>query len=263
MKYLFWVIAGIFLFSACNSGRTYDFSFSEEAVAEGDSVIELMIDSLPSYEALIQNTEKTNAAYQGANLIPARIVLSEDYDRAAVQTGMLIMDASYCRYHQRVQRLMEYQAILKDAFDRFDIPQQALVAAVEQLEYQPADADTVLQVLSDAYLQTTKEIRNSQRPALAALVITGAWLESSYLMCFDLKTQSQEFDTERKKRRLHLSLIYRMLGYVEGPYLPQIRQGMQEIITADSSGQSDQYVARVKQLRNESLNLTQAIADAD
>src|SRR6056297_1333229 len=99
MKQLLFLLIPVFSFWGCNSGGNYDFTYSGQSRHSGDSVILTMIDSLPGYKEVISGIEKTNTSFDNNLLVPKNFSLSSEMNTAAVQTGTLITDACYCRYH--------------------------------------------------------------------------------------------------------------------------------------------------------------------
>jgi hypothetical protein len=193
---------GCLLIFACGHKQESGFVIDENAI--GDT-IQLLPDSIPNYEDMIAPLEQANINFQEA-LMPEKIIMPENYEQIALQTGILLADLSYLRYFNRVNLSMEYAAELENRFLALDLPRDEILFAVEKIERNLYASDTLLQILNQAYTSVTSDLIQAQRSALAGLIITGIWLESNRLMLSDetvenesirnamLQTQCAEFD---------------------------------------------------------------------
>ena len=194
---------GCLLIFACGQKQESGFVIDENAI--GDT-IQLLPDSIPNYEDMIAPLEQANINFQ-AELMPEKIIMPENYEQIALQTGILLADLSYLRYFNRVNLSMEYAAELENRFLALDLPRDEILFAVEKIERNLYASDTLLLILNQAYTSVTSDLIQAQRSALAGLIITGIWLESNRLMLSDetvenesirnamLQTQCAEFES--------------------------------------------------------------------
>jgi len=199
-QYIF--IACCLLIFACGQKQKAEFIIDENAI--GDT-IQLLPDSIPNYEDMIAPLEQAKINFQ-AELMPEKIIMPENYEQIALQTGILLADLSYLRYFNRVNLSMEYAAELENRFLALDLPRDEILFAVEKIERNLYASDSLLLILNQAYSSVTSDLILAQRSALAGLIITGIWLESNRLMLSDetvenesirnamLQTQCAEFD---------------------------------------------------------------------
>ncbi|MDA3910401.1 MAG: hypothetical protein PF448_03470 [Bacteroidales bacterium] len=197
------LILGCLLIFACGHKQESAFVIDENAI--GDD-IQLLPNSIPNYEDMIAPLEHANINFQ-AELMPEEIIMPENYEQIALQTGILLADLSYLRYFNRVNLSMEYAAELESRFLALDLPRDEILFAVEKIERNLYVSDSLLQILNQAYTSVTSDLIQAQRSALAGLIITGIWLESNRLMLSDetvedesvreamLQTQCAEFES--------------------------------------------------------------------
>ncbi|MEA1873980.1 MAG: hypothetical protein U9N51_06070 [Bacteroidota bacterium] len=175
------------LIFACGQKQETEFIIDEDAIA---NTIQLLPDSIPNYEDMIAPLEHANINYQ-AELMPEKIIMPENYEQIALQTGILLADLSYLRYFNRVNLSMEYAAELENRFLALDLPRDEILFAVEKIERNLYASDSLLQILNQAYTSVTSDLIQAQRSALAGLIITGIWLESNRLMLADETVENE------------------------------------------------------------------------
>ncbi len=181
---------GFFLSSCQDKGKAvFDMDTSSQKVE-----IQLIPDSLPNYQDIIDLLSQAGIAYQ--TLVEADYLMPDVNEQIALQTGILIADLSYLRYFDKVNLSMQYAADLDERFLALDLPTEQIRQAVMDIEENMFNSDTSLMILNQAYTELTTQLIEAERSALAALIITGFWIETSHLMLNDKSVNKDELRNE-------------------------------------------------------------------
>ena len=182
------ILAFSFFLSSCqDKGKAvFDMDTSSQAPE-----FQLIPDSLPNYQDMIDLLSQAGIAYQ-KSLVEADYLMPNVNEQIALQTGILIADLSYLRYFDKVNLSMQYAADLDERFLALDLPTEQIRQAVMDIEENMFNSDTSLMILNQAYTELTTQLIEAERSALAALIITGFWIETSHLMLNDPSVNNEE-----------------------------------------------------------------------
>ncbi len=187
---LVWIACLVCFMVSCHNKPSKQFSLETNGMT---TVV--FPDTLPSYYDLISPLEKSGISYQ-AHLLEHCPEMSNSREQLAVQTGIIIADLAYLRYFERVSESKIYAQMLDKRLLTLNIPQTEVRKTVEQIENHIYSGDSLMIVLSSGFDELTADLIESQRSALASLLMTGAWIESSYLMLnTTLTNNTLDFDS--------------------------------------------------------------------
>ena len=100
---------------------------------------------------------------------------------AAINLGIYGADLSYTRMFDQIQKSISYLSSLKTLSDELGIPNDEGSMAVNRLEENMANKDSILQIITDTYANADAYLKESDRGNTAALVILGGWVEALYI----------------------------------------------------------------------------------
>jgi len=100
---------------------------------------------------------------------------------AAINLGVYGADLSYTRMFDQIQKSISYLSSLKTLSDELGIPNDKGSMAVNRLEENMANRDSILQIISDTYANADAYLKESDRGNTATLVILGGWVEGLYI----------------------------------------------------------------------------------
>ncbi|MFO7791313.1 MAG: hypothetical protein R6V32_12170 [Bacteroidales bacterium] len=168
---------------ACNNQNEPGFVFDAEESQKAN--IDSLIRSMPSYEDITMPMRKADINFQARLINTDPLPVPEKHSQTALQTGIMLSDMAYCRYFEQVHKAMFLSSQIEERMKHLHIPSGQMKQITIELESHMYSRDTVVNILSDAYAELTDGLIEGQRTALAGLIMTGAWIESSRLMLGD------------------------------------------------------------------------------
>ena len=99
----------------------------------------------------------------------------------ALNLGIYGADLSYTSIFDQTQPSMNYMACAKKLADALGITGAFTPETVDRLEKNVNNKDSLLQIVSDAYLTTDAYLKENERASTSALIIAGGWIEGLYI----------------------------------------------------------------------------------
>lgn len=114
--------------------------------------------------------------------------------KQAIMLGVYGADLSYVRLFEQIQLAINYLSSIKKLCDAIDIPQEQGSLAIQRMEKNIDNKDSLLQIISETYASTDSYLKDNGRGNTATFVILGGWVESLYIA-----TQIANFDNPSNK----------------------------------------------------------------
>ncbi len=99
----------------------------------------------------------------------------------ALNLGIYGADLSYTSIFDQTQPSMQYMGCSKKLADALGITGAFTPETVDRLEKNVNNKDSLLQIVSDAYLTTDAYLKENERASTSALIIAGGWIEGLYI----------------------------------------------------------------------------------
>ncbi len=133
---------------------------------------------------------------------------------AAINLGVYGADLSYTRMFNQIQKSISYLSSLKTLSDELGIPNDKGSLAVERLEDNMANRDSILQIISDTYADADAYLKESDRGNTATLVILGGWVEGLYIATSLAENTKNKLIIQRiAEQKYSLSNLVELLKY--------------------------------------------------
>jgi len=101
--------------------------------------------------------------------------------KQAIMLGVYGADLSYVRLFEQIQLAINYLTSIKKLCDAIDIPQEQGSYAIQRMEKNIDNKDSLLQIIAETYASTDSYLKDNGRGNTATFVILGGWIESLYI----------------------------------------------------------------------------------
>jgi hypothetical protein len=103
------------------------------------------------------------------------------YNSKALNLGIYGADLAYCVTYEEFQPMGAYVKTTKRLAEELNIPYAFDQTMMDKYSKFKDNKDSLTKVVYDSYNQVDKSLKGDERVGLAALVVTGSWLEGLYL----------------------------------------------------------------------------------
>ena len=138
--------------------------------------------AIPSPVEMANMIKQSGANYNKDLLNPKENVSKYTTNSSmALNLGIYGADLSYTSIFDQTQPSMQYMACSKKLADALGITGAFTPETVDRLEKNVNNKDSLLQIVSDAYLTTDAYLKENERASTSALIIAGGWIEGLYI----------------------------------------------------------------------------------
>jgi len=218
MRYLIFAFA-IFLFAACanDSGSKSDKSNKDSlptAESEHLKKIKKIFVNLPSPVEMNSILLKAGAKYHGEwlNGVENQSKYTTNVS-IALNLGVYGADLSYNRIFEQIQQTISYLSAIKKLATKLGIPQDEKYFAINRVEANLDNRDSLLQIIMDIYSATDEYLKDNDRGSTAAFVLVGGWIETLYiaLNTVDLKNPNPDLLRRIAEQKFSLDNLAELL----------------------------------------------------
>lgn len=110
----------------------------------------------------------------------------------ALNMGVYGADLSYARIFNQVQVSINYLSVIRDLTDALQIDRSDKDASLENIEKHVNNRDSMLQAISKIYGNVDSYLKENNRQRIAALIVTGGWIEANYLILNSINLDSPD-----------------------------------------------------------------------
>jgi hypothetical protein len=179
------ILALILVISSCGTSEKKS-TESEEFAQAQDSLkktIQDVVYGIPKPTEIPYLIQQTGAEYNQTLINPR--TKSEQYanrtEKAALNLGVYTADIGYLSSYDKTQDAIEYLNTCKALADNLGVIGSFDLELLQQFEANIANKDSLAALLDRTQAQTEKFLKDDQRNKLAALVVTGSFIEGLYL----------------------------------------------------------------------------------
>ena len=188
------VLAGLFVFSlilaSCRSGVKGDnkeadslaVSGSDAAVYEDLKQAEKIFYTLPSPLESAMLIKSAGAVFEESLLNPVENTNNYNTNKSmALNLGIYTCDLSFASLYDQTQLIINYMNAAKKMADGLGILDAISDDDIEKLEANIHDMDVIMDIVSQTYMNSNSYLEENGQPAIAAIVLTGGWIEGLYI----------------------------------------------------------------------------------
>ena len=116
-------------------------------------------------------------------------------------------DLSYARIFNQVQVSINYLSVIRDLTDALQIVQSNSSFSIDDIEKHMNNRDSLLQAISKIYGDVDSYLKENHRERVAALIVTGGWVEANYLVLNSIDVNNPDTSILNKIAEQKFSLL--------------------------------------------------------
>ena len=138
--------------------------------------------SLPSPIETAMLIKRAGAKYNEALLNPTTNASNYTTNKSmSIAMGVYGADLSYASIFDQTQTVMKYMATSKKIADALGLLSSIDQNIIKRMENNVNDRDSIIRIISETFMNSNSSLKEDNRPALAALILTGGWIEGLYI----------------------------------------------------------------------------------
>lgn len=154
--------------------------------------------SLPSPIETAMLIKRAGAKYNEALLNPTSNASNYTTNKSmALAMGIYGADLSYASIFDQTQTVMKYMATSKKLADALGLLSSIDQNIIKRMEANVNDRDSIIRIISETFMNSNSSLKEDNRPALAALILTGGWIEGLYIATQVTKSSKDKELVER------------------------------------------------------------------
>jgi len=211
------VLIGILSACGSDSGAEKDEAEETELAAESTTKkAQKILYSLPSPIETASMIKKTGANYNKDILNPIENV--SEYVTLiskALNMGVYGADLSYASVFDQTQESMFYLSCVKKLADGLGITNAFNENIVGRMQANMSNQDSILQIVSDSYMESDAYLKENERANTSALIIAGGWIEGLYIAT-KIANSSKKNDELIRRVAEQKSTLSNLISMLEG-----------------------------------------------
>lgn len=192
-----------------NQNNADEFDQAEESLKEQ---VETLIGNLPPPTEIPYLIQGTGAEYN-ASLLNDRNKVDKYFsrnDKAALNLGIYAADIGYLSSYDKTQEAIDYLDAAKKLADNLGVIGSFNMDVLQSFEQNIANKDSLANILNRAILSSEKYLKDESRTKLAALLLTGSFVEGLYISTGLIKSYPKDILPE-DSRNLVLTPLMRVI----------------------------------------------------
>lgn len=183
------ILISLFL-SSCNSGgRGSKKEADSLAVSETNTAIyedikkaETIFYTIPSPLESAMLIKSAGAVFDEKLLNPVGNTNNYNTNKSmALNLGIYTCDLSFASLYDQTQLIINYMNAAKKMADGLGILDAIGDEDINQLEQNIHNTEVIMEIVSKTYLNSNSYLEDNGQPAIAAIVLTGGWIEGLYI----------------------------------------------------------------------------------
>jgi len=217
-----------------NEADSLTVSGSDVAVYEEIKQAEKIFYTLPSPLESAMLIKSAGALFDEDLLNPIDNTKNYNTNKSmALNLGIYTCDLSFASLYDQTQLIINYMDAAKKMADGLGILDAISDEDIENLEANIHDRDVIMDIVSQTYMNSNSYLEENGQPAIAAIVLTGGWIEGLYIstQLVDMKN----FDGNRLvgriiDQKLSIDILMRMLNESKGhPAVDELIAQMEKV----------------------------------
>jgi hypothetical protein len=181
------------IFFACNGGGSGNDENLNDSISGSDEFESQTYYGIPSPEGLFSFIKDGNLKYSKGVLNPTGNVDNYlDTRLKEINFGIYSADLAYVASFNKYQESVDYLNTVRTLSDEIDISavfDQNLIGRIDNII---DNKDSLLKITSDSYIGIVRYLESSNRKKTLALIVTGGWIETNYVVCSILDSYKQD-----------------------------------------------------------------------
>ena len=164
-------------------------------------------------------------------------------DKSALNLGVYIADIGYLSSYEKTQESIDYLSVCKSLAEKLGVSETFDKAILEKFEKNIGNKDTLANLLNDAMKKTDDYLKEDSRSKLAALLVTGSYVESLYIATGIIKSYPKNILSDDKRNLILTPLMQMVINQKES-----VSELTKMLSKADQTGSIPPILADLKNL---------------
>lgn len=151
--------------------------------------------------------------------------------KKALNLGIYCADLSYASIFDQTQTTVQYMGISKILAQELDILSAIDESIVRRLEANVNHRDSIMDIISETFMNSDSYLKENGRPETAALMLTGGWVEGLYIAVRSAdKNGSDDLVDRIIDQKISLGSVLQLLESYKGdPNVARVYADIQKI----------------------------------
>jgi hypothetical protein len=197
------LIVGLSACGSSNSDKGKDSDEFKDAEKSLENQIKDVVYNIPSPTEIPYLLQATGADYNPSLVNPRTKVdqYTTHTDKAALNLGIYASDIGYLSSYEKAQEAIDYLNACKTLADGLGVIGTFDIDILKRFEANISNKDSLSYLLDETIKQTDKFLKDESRNKLAALVVTGSFVEGLYVSTGLVKSYPKDIlkDDDRNK----------------------------------------------------------------
>lgn len=182
-----------------------DFEAAEESLKDQ---IKDVVYNIPSPSEIPYLLQATGAEFNQSLVNDRRKADSySNNDKAALNLGVYAADIGYLSSYEKTQEAIDYLNVAKGLADRLGVVGSFDVEVLKQFEANIANKDSLAALLNRTVQKTDAYLKDDSRDKLAALVVTGSFVEGLYISTGLIKSYPKNLLADNQRNNILTPLM--------------------------------------------------------
>lgn len=217
LKPLVFCVAGAVIFSSCGEEAKPEEKVEDEVFDEDSPFHAVFDDKIFSIPSPIQTgylIKKLNLTFDQSLLSDRNSV--DNYvteHKQALMLGVYGTDLGYVSLYGQKNISLNYLNTIEKVTQSLGLDVAFDSKFVTEFEKNTGNEDEMIQLMSQAFKKADNFLKNANRKAVSAKILTGGWIESMYIACqLNAKKSSEEIKRRIGEQKQSLLSIIELLG---------------------------------------------------
>jgi hypothetical protein len=179
------ILALVAIISACSGQKSETTISADEFNDTGElkEQIKEYVFNIPSPSEIPYMLMATGAEYNQSLINDRRKVdkYTNRSDRAALNLGVYATDIGYLSSYDKTQDAIDYMGVCKVLADNLNISSSFDASLLRRFESNLANKDSLAKIINQSVMKAETFLRDDNRNKLAALMLTGSFIEGMYI----------------------------------------------------------------------------------
>jgi hypothetical protein len=216
--------------------------------------VEMVISDIPFPFEILENLKAANVNFDQKVMNPvSNAPKYNQYNSKALNLGIYGADLAYVVTYEQFQQIGPYVKNAKKLADDLNIPFAFNQEMLDKYNRFKNNKDSLTQVVYDSYSEVDKSLKGDERVGIAALVVTGSWLEGLYVSTKTfVNTEKNDKNKDLYKtisgQKKSLGIVVKLLSeYKKDPFIAKLIEELKSI-TSEYDSVTDNGVMNENQL---------------
>ncbi len=262
------IVSTLVIYSCGGSGGDPNLQKGIDSILQGKDVVTVseaevddIIQSLPSPAEMSAMIKSFGAPFSKTYLTSPE--QADDYDtnfKKALGLGILSADLGYLNVYEKTNEAVNFLGTIRKVSDDLNVGQFFDFHTLKRLATNNEDLDSLMFLSQRSFRQMDTYLRKNNRSNLSALVVTGVWIESLYLLTRIVQTDHKKDDLVDRigEQKIILNMLNKVLQQykVQDKHFKKLAENFQELADAYEGVSIETIPGEVKTVMIDGVEVT-------